>query len=151
MRVTPEPADGEAARQLFDDYMAELTTRSGGEFDRDGYPDPSTAEFTPPQGALLVGREDGRAIACGGVRLLSPGVAEIKRMYVVPEARGRGLGRVLLAALEGAARGLGCSLVRLDTAAPLHEAAALYASAGYRSIPAYNHNANAVAWFEKEL
>jgi GNAT superfamily N-acetyltransferase len=151
MRVVNEPADGEAARRLFDEYMAELTARSGGEFDRDGYPDPSAAEFTPPRGALLVGREDGRALACGGVRVLSPGVAEIKRMYVVPEARGRGLGRVLLAELESAARDLGCTLVRLDTAAPLVEASALYASAGYRSIPAYNANANAVAWFEKEL
>src|SRR6266571_1995392 len=141
MDVRQEAPGGKVARRLFEAYMAEVVARLGGAFDHDAYPDPPADAFGPPRGALLVGRDSGTAVACGG--------GEIKRMYVVPEARGRGLGRRLLEELEAAARQLACESVRLDTAEPLVEAAALYASAGYRRIPAYNANANAVAWFEK--
>ena len=90
-------------------------------------------------------------MGCGGVRILKPGVAEIKRMYVVPEARGRGVARALLAALEDAARDLGYDRVRLDTGPRQLAAEHLYRSAGYEEIPDYNGNYMASFWGEKRL
>jgi GNAT superfamily N-acetyltransferase len=109
------------------------------------------SEMVPPTGAFVVVREDGRAVAGGGVRRLSDGVCEIKRMYVLPEARGRGHGRRLLEALERVAADLGYRRVRLDTAQSMTTAMALYESAGYRPIPDYNGNSYASFWGEKEL
>jgi GNAT superfamily N-acetyltransferase len=111
----------------------------------------AASEMVPPAGAFVVVWEDGRAVAGGGVRRLGEGVCEIKRMFVVPEARGRGHGRRVLEALEGVAADLGYRRVRLDTAQSMTTALALYASAGYRAIPDYNGNSYASFWGEKEL
>ena len=111
----------------------------------------SPSEMVPPSGAFVIVREDGRAVAGGGVRRLDDGVCEIKRMFVVPSARGRGHGRRLLEALERAARDLGYRRVRLDTAQSMTTALALYRSAGYRPIPDYNGNGYASFWGEKQL
>jgi GNAT superfamily N-acetyltransferase len=108
-------------------------------------------EMAPPAGAFVIVREDGRAVAGGGVRRLSDGVCEIKRMFVVPSARGRGHGRRLLEALERVAADLGYARVRLDTAVSMTTAMALYRSAGYRPIPDYNGNSYASFWGEKVL
>jgi GNAT superfamily N-acetyltransferase len=108
-------------------------------------------EMVPPDGAYVIVREDGRAVAGGGVRRLGDGVCEIKRMFVVPDARGRGHGRRLLEALERAARDLGYRLARLDTAESMTTAMAMYRAAGYRSIPDYNGNSYASFWGEKAL
>ena len=89
---------------------------------------------------------------CGGaVKRLADDLCEIKRMYVVPQARSRGHARRLLYALEDAARELGYRRVRLDTGRLQPHARALYESEGYRSIPDYNHNPYASFWGEKEL
>ena len=109
------------------------------------------SELSPPTGAFVVLTLGGRAVAGGGVRRLEPGVGELKRMYVLPEARGRGLGRRLLAALEAAAADLGLERLRLDTDEQLTAALALYRSAGYEPIPDYNGNAYASFWGEKRL
>jgi drug/metabolite transporter (DMT)-like permease/GNAT superfamily N-acetyltransferase len=109
------------------------------------------SEYVEPGGAFLVVYEDGRAVGCGGIRALSDGMAEVKRMYIVPGARGRGHGRRLLGALEAEARRLGYTHMRLDTAETLREAQALYRASGYREIPDYNGNGAASHWFEKEL
>ena len=114
-------------------------------------PSATPADFSPPGGAYVALYEDGRAVAGGGIKRLEHGIGEIKRMYVVPEARGRGLGRLLLAALEDAARTLGHVHLRLDTGDKQAHAVALYRSAGYREIPDYNDNAYASYWAEKEL
>ena len=95
--------------------------------------------------------EDGRAIACGGLRRLQDGVCEIKRMYVVPDARSRGVGRALLAALEDAARELGYSRVRLDAGPEQRHSRVLFASTGYVEIAPYNANHIAEYWAEKLL
>jgi GNAT superfamily N-acetyltransferase len=108
-------------------------------------------EMVPPSGAFVVLREDGVAVAGGGIRRLSDGVCEIKRMFVVPEARGRGFGRRVLEALEAAAVSLGYSRARLDTATSMTTAMALYSSAGYEPIPDYNGNSYASFWGEKVL
>jgi GNAT superfamily N-acetyltransferase len=108
-------------------------------------------EMAPPSGAYVIVREGGRAVAGGGIRRLGDDACEIKRMFVVPEARGRGHGRRLLEALEGAAVGLGYRFARLDTAQSMTTAMAMYRAAGYRSIPDYNGNSYASFWGEKEL
>jgi GNAT superfamily N-acetyltransferase len=100
---------------------------------------------------VVVGRVEGRAVGCAGLRRLDGGTLELKHFFLVPEVRGRGLGRVLLAGVEDVARALGAGRIVLDTAAPLLEAAALYRAAGYREISRYNDNPHAVAWFERAL
>ncbi|HEY8728530.1 MAG TPA: GNAT family N-acetyltransferase [Acidothermaceae bacterium] len=92
----------------------------------------AVAEFAPPQGVFLVGRDDGEPVACGGLRLVVADLGELKRMYVVPTARRRGIARALLGRLEDEARLLGASRLRLETGLNQPEAIALYESAGYQ-------------------
>ena len=108
-------------------------------------------EMTPPQGAFLVAYHEGRAVGCGGVRKLSPEVAEMKRLYVAPEARKLGAGLALMRAMEDAARESGCTVARLDTDPALQEAQRLFERLGYRQTSPYNDNPNAGAWWEKDL
>lgn len=114
-------------------------------------PSAGPRDFAPPGGAFLVAFEDGRPVACGGIKQLAPGTGEVKRMYVVPAARGRGHARRLLAALERTAAELGHRRMRLDTGPRQPHARALYESAGYEPIPDYNGNPFAAHWFEKDL
>lgn len=82
-------------------------------------------EVEPGRGAFLVARLGGRACGCGAVRSLGPGTVEIKRMYVAPEARGRGIGTALLSALEAEARALGAVRLVLETGERQRNAVAL--------------------------
>jgi GNAT superfamily N-acetyltransferase len=88
-------------------------------------------------GVFLVGRWEGAVVACGAVRPLEAGLAEVKRMYVRPAARRRGFARRLLDELERVAGELGVRTLRLETGIHQPEAVALYEGAGYHSIPAY--------------
>jgi GNAT superfamily N-acetyltransferase len=151
MDVRAVSPDAEVARRLMSDYLDELGVRQGESFDRARYVDPAPAELEPPAGVLLVAFDGEAPVACGAVRVLAPGLAEIKRMYVAPSARGRGMGRTLLRALEAAAVDLGCDRARLDTAASFTEAVALYRSAGYADIADYNGNPHATVWMERRL
>ena len=90
-------------------------------------------------------------MACGGVKTLTPGTGEIKRMFVADEARRRGHARRVLQALEAGARRRGWRRLVLDTAAPLVEAMAPYGAAGYRPVPVFNDNPYAAAWFAKDM
>src|SRR5262249_26437016 len=108
-------------------------------------------DFRGPQAAVVLGRDGVHAVGCAGLRPVQDGVLELKHFFLAQQARGRGLGRKLLAAVEEVARSLGARRIVLDTAAPLLEAAALYRSAGYRDIPRFNDNPVAVAWFGKDL
>ena len=109
-------------------------------------------EMVPPHGAFLVGYEGDRAIAIGGLRPLDEdGLCEIKRMYVVPAARSRGVGRALLGALEDAAREIGYTHVRLDAGPAQQHSQVLFAKTGYVEIPKYNANHIAVYFAEKRL
>jgi GNAT superfamily N-acetyltransferase len=146
--VPPQSPD---ARRLLAEYLDDLEHRLGDGWARVGYVDAGPNELLPPAGALLVGYEDGEAVACGAVRLIAPGIAEVKRMFVAPRLRGRGLGRALLDALECKAGELGCDVARLDSTEPLAEAMALYRSAGYVEIGDYNRNPNATTWMERRL
>ena len=144
-----EAASSPAARTLLSAMEDEMVAL----YSMPGMPtSASTAELEPPNGgAYVVGWEDGRAVAGGALKRLEPGVAEIKRMYVVPDARGRGLARRLLAAIEDTARELGYERVRLDTGASQPHARALYESAGYREVPDYNDNPYAAYHGERLL
>jgi GNAT superfamily N-acetyltransferase len=108
-------------------------------------------EMAPPGGVFVILYEDGEPVAGGGLRRLGEDVAEIKRMFVEPAARGRGYGRRVLDELEAAAAELGYRRLRLDTAQSLVAATALYRSAGYRDVPDYNGNSYASFWGEKVL
>ena len=108
-------------------------------------------DLVPPTGLLLAARHDGDLAGCGGFRVLSPGVAELSRVFLRPELRGRGGAQALLAALERAALDMGLRTVRLDTRKDLVEARRLYARNGYAEIAAYNDSPYADHWFEKHL
>jgi GNAT superfamily N-acetyltransferase len=120
-------------------------------FNRLDNPPLSPEELRGPGGAYVVGYEGSDAVAGGGLRHLDEGVAEIKRMFVRPVARSRGVARELLAALEEAARELGYARVRLDTGPKQIHGLALYRSAGYVDVPPYNDNPFACFWGEKIL
>ena len=98
-----------------------------------------------------MGYLDGEPVTVGAVKRLEDAIAEIKRMYVAPQGRSRGVARALLLALESAACELGYSRVRLDTGTSQPHAKALYLSAGYREIEDYNDNPYASFWGEKVL
>lgn len=144
------------ATELLAEMRVELNQLYGA-IDRLDHPALDPDEISPPTGTFLVGWTGGRAVAGGGVRDLShvgaPGVrtAEIKRMFVRPAYRGRGVAGALLAALEDAARRLGYQAVRLDTGPRQPHAERLYRRAGYVEVPAYNDNPYAVFWGEKRL
>lgn len=151
MTIEPEPIDSARSRYALDRYAAELNQRFADGFDTSRAAPPAPGDFVPPRGVFLLVRSDGEVAGCGALRTEDDGTAEIRRMWISPTLRGRGAGRMLLRALEDHARRHGCARVRLDTAAELDEAKALYTSAGYVEIPAYNDNAYARHWFEKPL
>lgn len=117
-----------------------------------GAPSAKPEEMWGPTGTFLVGWDDRGVPVCGGgVKQLSDGIGEIKRMFVVADARSRGHARRLLTGLEDAARRLGYQRVRLDTGPKQPHAKSLYESAGYREIPDYNGNPAATYFAEKHL
>jgi GNAT superfamily N-acetyltransferase len=94
------------------------------------------AQFAAPLGYFVIGYVDGEPVACGGWRVNDEldGAAEIKRMYVVDSARGKGLSRLVLAHLEATAREAGLLRMVLETGLRQPEAIALYTSSGYERI-----------------
>jgi len=123
----PTSLDTAVALELIEAVQQEYVVRYGS---RD-VSELSVAEFTPPQGIFIIGWDADQAVACGGVRLVAPSVGELKRMYVAPAARRRGIARAMLANLESQARTLGATRLRLETGLHQPEALSLYASAGY--------------------
>ena len=109
------------------------------------------AELAAPGGTFLVGALGEAPVCCGGLKRLDERACEIKRMYVAPAARGRGVARALLQALEAAARDLGYAVARLDSGDRQPHALSLYASAGYREIANFNGNPAATYFAEKPL
>ncbi|MFB9903546.1 GNAT family N-acetyltransferase [Allokutzneria oryzae] len=100
---------------------------------------------------FVVAYADGVPSGCVGMRLLTPEVGELTRMFVEPEVRGNGVGAMLIAEVERHARLLGVTAIRLDTRSDLVEARGLYAKLGYAEVPAYNDSMYAEHWFEKHL
>jgi GNAT superfamily N-acetyltransferase len=151
MDIRRESFDSAIATALADSLEAELLATYDGDPGSGGLP--AASIFEPPEGSFLVGRVDGEPVACGGIARYDAATAEIRRMYVVPTARGRGLSRQLLAALEDEARALGYSFVRLETGNLQAAAIGLYVSAGFGPIPRYGPFADdpKSVCFEKRL
>lgn len=151
--VTVEVADpaGADARSCIEAYLRELDERFEHGFDASLGPSADPQELVPPSGVLLLARLDDAALACGALKVIGPGLGEIKRMWVSPDARGLGIAQRLLDELEAHARGMALTTLRLDTNRTLTEARALYARNGYREIARYNDNPYADHWFEKRL
>jgi len=129
-----------AARVLIEALNAELSSR---------YPEPGATHFrldpsevADGQGAFLIASSGGRPVGCGAVRRIEARTGEIKRMYVSPDARGRGIGRAVLAALEAEARTLGIARLVLETGLRQGEALALYEGAGFSRIPPFGEYVN---------
>jgi GNAT superfamily N-acetyltransferase len=143
-------SDESPGRDLLDELIELLNLQYPGRVARPGSvttPD----EMVAPHGVFLVGYEDERPVAIGGLRRLEDDVCEIKRMYVVPGARSHGAGRALLSALEDAARGLGYERVRLDAGPAQQHSISMFRRTGYTEIPKYNANHIAVYFGEKSL
>jgi GNAT superfamily N-acetyltransferase len=149
----PVPLDEEPASSLAALMRAEIAALYAGlDLDDEIMPKAGPAELGPPGGAFLVGFDgDERPVCCGGIKRLEGGACEIKRMYVAPDARGRGVARELLRALEDAARDLGYGVVRLDTGPLQPHAEHMYRSAGYQPIGNFNGNPVASFFGEKSL
>jgi GNAT superfamily N-acetyltransferase len=133
IEVRREPPDAPAARALYAGYMKDVAERLG-DFTPTEQIFATPEAFDGPGSAWLVIYEDGEPVACAGLRPLGDDTGEIKRMFVVESARGRGHGRRLLAELEAIARDAGQRRIRLLTTTVLTEARALYAAEGYAVV-----------------
>lgn len=148
----PAAVDRGPGRELLAAMRAEIAAVYAGlDLDAPEMPRAGPAELGPPGGTFLVGTRDGDPVCCGGVKRLDEHACEIKRMYVAPRARGQGVARTLLGALEQAARELGYAVARLDTGPDQPHARALYESAGYVEIENFNRNPIATYFAEKPL
>jgi GNAT superfamily N-acetyltransferase len=144
LQIATESLTSAVAQELISALNVELSER---------YPEPGANHFSldpdevkPGNGIFIVALWSGRPIGCGAlrplredalVRELGPNVGELKRMYVAPEMRGKGIGRALLDRLEIEARALGFTRLVLETGTRQHEALALYERAGFVSIPPF--------------
>ena len=135
IRIARAELTDDVSRALIDSLNAELAGV---------YPEPGAthfgldpAEVRDGRGAFLVIYQEGNPVGCGAVRLLDPETAELKRMYVSPALRGRGLGRRLVAALETEARALRVRRLVLETGIRQSAALALYRGTGFQPIPLY--------------
>ncbi|HET6849158.1 MAG TPA: GNAT family N-acetyltransferase [Gaiellales bacterium] len=145
-----DPGDPDA-RWCVARYVEELAERFEDGFDPARSLPADDADLRPPRGVLLVARLRGGPVGCGAVKLHGDAPAELKRMWVSPAARGIGLGRRMLHELEAFAEAAGAPAVRLETNRALTQAIALYRSAGYEEVPAFNDERYAHHWFEKRL
>ena len=139
------------ARWCVSRYFAELGSRFDQGFDPGASISADDGELLPPRGVFLVASIDGEPVACGAVKTVTAEIGSVKRMWVAETARGLGLGRRMLEALEDHARTLGFSRLRLETNRALREAIALYRGSGYREVAPFNDDPYADHWFEKDL
>lgn len=130
--VTAEPFDSEDARRLIGALDAGLTELYTPE-QRFG-PNFKAEQIQDARGTFLVARDAGRAVGCGAIRLLEPTTAEVKRMFVEPDLRGKGVGWAVLVALEAAANELGVRRLVLETGIYQDAAIALYRRAGFTRV-----------------
>ncbi|MEU6842299.1 GNAT family N-acetyltransferase [Streptomyces sp. NPDC046716] len=158
--VTPEPYDSPVAAALWRAYYTEVSDRwyllhegrrTGPEELERGVASEDGSQLAPPTGQLLVARYEGEPAGTAGVRIVDDVTAELTRVYVRKELRGKGGAALLVGVAEDAARTLGAARVRLDTRADLTEARALYARLGYAETEPFNDDVYAEHWFVKKL
>jgi ribosomal protein S18 acetylase RimI-like enzyme len=147
IRTACSPRDIAQARALFEAYAAQLGVSlcfQGFDAELAGLP----GDYAPPRGGLWLASAAGAPIGCVALRPLAhaaaddatQAAAELKRLYVAPQARGSGLGRQLAQTAIDHARSAGYRVIKLDTLAQMDAARALYASLGFRPCAAYYHN-----------
>jgi GNAT superfamily N-acetyltransferase len=141
-------AGSDPAQRTVSRYFAEVLVRIDPALDVQRALAETATDLNPPYGLFAVARDER---ACGGVRFLDEERAEVKRMWVAPEARGEGVATALLGFLEDLVRSSGRRAVVLHTNQELAEAAALYEKQGYEHIPRYSDNPHAHFWFGKRL
>ena len=151
VRVTGCDPRHPGARRAVRAYVTELADRFEAGFDPALSISATDDEMSPPAGLFLLATLHGEPAGCGALKFRPGARAEIKRMWVAPEARGLGLGRRLLTELEARAAARGVRTLRLETNRALTEAISLYRSAGYREVAAFNDEPYADHWFEKML
>jgi len=145
------PEDHAAVARELADYLAFI----GDALDAEGLDNDIAhwqEEYDGRTGVLLVVADAaGEVVGTAAVRLLEPGVGELKRMWLRPAWQGRGLGRRLMDACLDQARRLGCRALRLDTQAKLEAAVRLYRAYGFSEVARYNRNHRADIWMERSL
>ena len=117
----------------FQDFAAELENLPG--------------DYATPRGGILLAEQEEKVVGCVALRRWDETICEMKRLYVIPDARGQGIGRQLAEAITARAKALGYERMRLDTLASMHAANRLYASLDFRPIAAYRYNPLAGAQF----
>ncbi|MYW64467.1 GNAT family N-acetyltransferase [Streptomyces sp. SID8379] len=158
--VSPEPYDSAVSAALWRAYYTEVSDRwyllhegrrtDPAELER-GIAADSGSRLKAPGGQLLVARHGGEPAGTAGVLMVDADTAELTRVYVREELRGKGGAALLVGAAEDAARALGAARVRLDTRGDLTEARALYARLGYEETAPHNDDRYAEHWFLKRL
>ncbi len=141
----------EEARYCLDEYYAELARRFKGGFEVALSRDPDAADMILPRGTFLVATSDGLPIGCVGLKGSGGDLAEVKRLWVAPSARGLGLGKHLMESVERAARDIAIKVLRLDTNSALPEAMRLYRNSGWIEIERFNDDPYPDLFFEKRL
>ncbi len=140
MTQAESPAQIEQARELFLEYAQSLGfSLCFQSFDQElsGLP----GDYAPPEGRLLIAEYRGQLAGCVALHRLGPGICEIKRLYLRPQFRGKGLGRVLAETMIAEGRAMGCRKIRLDTVAPvMPNAVAMYRRLGFKEIEPYRPN-----------
>ena len=151
IEIRPADLRSDDAQRCLRAYFAELHRRSDTGFDAGAGISAEPHEVTPPAGQFLVAYRRDEPVGCGAVKHHPGAPSEVKRMWVAESARGAGIARRLLAELEADAVASGATTARLETNRALKEAIAMYRSAGYVEVPAFNDEPFAHHWFEKQL
>lgn len=160
VQVDHEPALIEASRAIFREYAASIEHVAGCSLQYQRFEDELAGlpgRYAPPGGRIFLARErgSGTVVGCVALRALpevGEGVCELKRMYVVPSARGRGLGAALVDSVVKAARGIGYRTMKLDTSSTMAEAQRLYERKGFVPCGAYNADPEpGTRWYERGL
>ncbi len=151
LEIRPADPDSPEVLACWQAYVAELVARvPDATPDLFPLPDPGADRYRPPQGRCLVAWSDDLPVGCVALRPLDGATAEVKRLWVDATARGQGLARRLMTAIEDEARAMGLVALKLDTNSALSEAIALYRATGWRDCAPYT-GAPADTWMEKRL
>jgi ribosomal protein S18 acetylase RimI-like enzyme len=141
----------EIAAKCLSAFASELSTRLNSGFDLENSGDPDLSQMQHPHGTFVVAKLGDMPLGCVGIKGNGDAVAEVKRMWIAPAARGLGLARRLMITAENAARALSITTLRLDTNSTLFEAVNLYQNMGWVEIDRFNDDPFPDMFFEKKL